>query len=275
MEKAMKMASIPGIGTLNHGGGISAFVLALALTVSVTNGARAEGDDATKILKMMTDYMASQKSIDVNYDTDVEVITNDLQKIQFTSSGHLLMVRPDKVRVSRVGGYTDVELVFDGKTTTVLDHDHNVYTEISSPGTVEQLVERMRDEFQLPVPGADLLLATSFDRLMDGVIDAKHIGLGVVDGVECEHLAFRNLDTDWQLWVETGAHPVPHKYVITNKAVSGSPQYTLVITHLVTDGPIAADAFAFKAPAGAKKVEMKDLHDIDEVPSGVVAGGSK
>jgi hypothetical protein len=270
----MKLASIPGTGTLNHGGGIAAFALALTMTVSVAQSARAD-DDAVKILKGMSDYMASQKSINVNYDTDVEVITNDLQKIQFTSSGHLLMVRPDKLRVNRTGGYTDVELVFDGKTATVFDHDHNAYTEISSAGNVEQLVERMRDEFELPVPGADLLLATSFDRLMDGVIDAKHIGLGMVDGVECEHLAFRNLETDWQLWVEVGAHPVPHKYVITNKAVSGSPQYTLRITSMVTDGPIAPDAFVFKAPTGAKKAEMKEMHDIDEVPAGVVAGGKK
>jgi hypothetical protein len=271
----MRLASIPRILANDQGGRVSALVLALTLTVSVMGSARAEGDDATKILKTMSDYMASQKSINVNYDTDVEVITGDLQKIQFTSSGHVLMVRPDKLRVSRVGGYSDVELVFDGKTTDVLDHDHNVFTEISSAGTVEQLVERMRDEFQLPVPGADLLMATSFERLMDGVIDARHIGQGVVDGVECEHLAFRNLDTDWQLWVEAGPHPVPHKYVITNKGVTGAPQYTLHIISMVTDGPIAADAFVFKAPTGAKKAEMTDLHDIDEVPTGVVAGGSK
>ena len=28
------------------------------------------------------------------------------------------------------------------------------------------------------------------------------MGRGVIDGIECEHLAFRNPDTDWQLWVE-------------------------------------------------------------------------
>jgi len=32
-------------------------------------------------------------------------------------------------------------------------------------------------------------------------------------GVECEHLAFRGHVTDWQLWIETGAKPVPRKYV--------------------------------------------------------------
>ena len=270
----MRLASIPRISPLKNGGGIAAFVLALTMTVSGAQSAWAD-DDAVAILKTMSDYMASQKSINVSYDTDIEVVTADLQKIQFTSSGHLLMVRPDKLRVSRVGGYSDVELVFDGKMTDVFDHDHHVYTEISSAGTVEQLVDRMRDEFQLPVPGADLLLATSFDRLMDGVIDARHIGLGVVDGVECEHLAFRNEDTDWQLWVEVGSHPVPHKYVITNKGITGAPQYTLRIISMVTDGPIPADAFVFNAPAGTTKAEMKDLHDLDEVPTGVVAGGSK
>ena len=59
------------------------------------------------------------------------------------------------------------------------------------------------------MPGTDLLLTSSFDELMQGVIDGKHIGQGVIDGVECEHLAFRNADTDWQIWVETGARPIP------------------------------------------------------------------
>ena len=56
------------------------------------------------------------------------------------------------------------------------------------------------------------------------MIEAKHIGRGVIDGVECEHLAFRNQDVDWQLWVQVGAKPIPCKYVITSKAVGiGAP----------------------------------------------------
>ena len=116
----MRLASIPRILANDQGGRVSALVLALPLTVSVAGSVRAEGDDATKILKTMSDYMATQKSINVNYDTDIEVITADLQKIQFTSSGHVLMVRPDKLRVSRTGGYSDVELIFDGDPKSVV-----------------------------------------------------------------------------------------------------------------------------------------------------------
>jgi hypothetical protein len=99
------------------------------------------------------------------------------------------------------------------------------------------------------------------------------IGRGVVDGVECEHLAFRNVDTDWQIWVELGARPIPHKYVITSKAVTGMPQYTLRIKEWRTDFP--TDAFAFKPAQGAQKVALEALADTDEVPQGTVTTGEK
>ena len=53
------------------------------------------------------------------------------------------------------------------------------------------------------------------------------MGRGVIDGIECEHLAFRNVDTDWQLWVEVGDPPIPRKMVITSKTTNSAPQYTL------------------------------------------------
>jgi hypothetical protein len=110
---------------------------------------------------------------------------------------------------------------------------------------------------------------------MDGVLDAKHIGQGVIEGVECEHLAFRTLDTDWQIWVETGDHPIPRKYVITSKATAAAPQYTITIRDWKTDAQASADAFTFKPPANAKKADFAALSDIDEVPPGIVKGEMK
>src|SRR5215210_6366964 len=69
----------------------------------------ASADDPSKLLKAMADYMAAQKSISATFDSDVEVVTPELEKIQFTSSGKLQLARPDKLRVSRTGGYADVQ----------------------------------------------------------------------------------------------------------------------------------------------------------------------
>jgi hypothetical protein len=251
----------------------SAITLVLAALLSATPSAQAQ--DATKILKAMTDYVASQKVISATYDSDIEVITNNLQKIQFASSGQLLLSRPDKARVSRIGGYVDAELVFDGKTLSVLGKNLNAYAQTDATGSIDQLVARLRDEFGVPIPGADLLLSGAYDGMMEDVLDAKHIGRGVIDGVECEHLAFRNNDVDWQIWIQLGSRPIPRQYVITNKAVAAAPQYTLRIKEWKTDVQVPADAFAFKPPADAKKVDIKALSGIDEVPLGVAPGEKK
>ncbi|MDB5553942.1 MAG: rane protein [Rhizobium sp.] len=271
----MKLCSMPRIRPPARRAWIAVATLMLAAIVAGLQPAHAQEDNAKKILKAMSDYIGSQKSLSITFDSDIEVITNSLQKIQFTNSGQMQMVRPDKLWATRSGGYVDVDLVFDGATARVFGRHNNIYTEIASPGSVDQLIVRLRDEYRFAIPGADLLLSSSYDRLMEDVVDAKHIGQGVVDGVDCEHLAFRNVETDWQIWVEAGPRPIPRKYVITSKAIASAPQYTLRIKNWSTDAPISADAFVFKAPAGAKKVDARDLQDIDEVPAGVVAGGEK
>ena len=103
--------------------------LLLSAFLFISSGARAQSDDANKILKAMSDYMASQKNISLSFDTAVEVITPEVQKIQFASSGHLQIGRPDKIHASRTGGYADAELVFDGKTITVLAKHLNSYAQ--------------------------------------------------------------------------------------------------------------------------------------------------
>jgi hypothetical protein len=67
--------------------------------------AAAQGDDAGKILKAMSDYLAGQKSISMTFDSDIEVMTDAFQKIQFASSGQVQLSRPNMVRATRAGGY--------------------------------------------------------------------------------------------------------------------------------------------------------------------------
>ena len=253
----------------------AAIAFALTMLLSIVQSAQAQDQDAAKILKAMTSYVASQKVISATYDTDIEVITNDLQKIQFASSSQMLLSRPDKIRAQRNGGYANVELIFDGKTLSVLGKNVNAYAQKDAAGSIDQLVVWLRNQLGAAIPGADLLMSNAYEELMKDVLDAKHIGRGVIDGVECDHLAFRNNDVDWQLWVQVGSRPIPRKYVITSKAVTGAPQYTLRIKEWKTDVQVPADAFAFKPPSDAKKVDFSALSGIDEVPPGVAPGEKK
>lgn len=253
---------------------VAALLIASGLSATCIGAGAAHANDAASILRAMSDHIASQQNVSISYDSDIEIMTPDMQKIQFASSGQLALRQPDKLRVTRTGGYADVELVYDGTNLTVSDRAHKVYGQLPAPSTIDQLVDHIRDK-GIEVPGADLLLANSYAALMDGVYDAKHIGRGVIGGHECEHLAFRTRDADWQIWIEAGATPIPRKYIITTKTVTGAPQYTLRINSWKPSPDTSAEAFTFKPSADMKKRELQDLGHIDEIPPGTSPSGDK
>jgi hypothetical protein len=240
------------------------WLLASALTVLPIGNAMA--DDAKDLLKAMSDYMAKQKTFSFSYDSSVEAVTRNFEKLQFASSGKVDVERPDKISVSRIGGFADMETVFDGTTLSILGKNLNVYSQVEAKGTLDDLGEQLSSAGIDP-PGADILASNVFDTLMDGVTDARHISSAYIDGVECEYLAFRSHDVDWQIWIQTGDQPVPRRYVITSKHLSQAPQYTLETRDWKFGSAVAANDFKFKAPAGAKKVDLGDIAQIDEVPS--------
>lgn len=121
--------------------------IALLATVLAAFPTLAWADDANEILKAMSQYLANQKNLSASFDSDIEVITTELQKIQFASSGHLEMSRPDKLHASRTGGYADVEIVFDGKTASVYGKNANGYIQVDAPGSVDEFFNRLSENW--------------------------------------------------------------------------------------------------------------------------------
>ena len=133
--------------TKTSAAGISAAALVLMIGLGAP-AARADEAYAKSQLKAMSDYLAAQKTISFGYDTNFEVVTKDHQKLALASSGAVELNRPDKFRATRSGGFADVEMVFDGKTLTLLGKDANLYTQVDVPGTLDHLVDELRDKYQ-------------------------------------------------------------------------------------------------------------------------------
>jgi hypothetical protein len=250
-------------------------ILALIAGVGTPSGASADEADAKSLFKAMSDYLAAQTVISFGYDATYEVVTGDQQKLALASSGTVTLSRPDKIHATRSAGFADVEMLFDGKTLTLLGKNANLYSQIEVPGTIDHLVDELRDKYNKPLPGADLLLSNVNDVLMANVVDVKDLGSGVIGGVECDYLAFRTEEVDWQIWIAQGDRPYPCRYVITTKLVAMAPQYTLQIRDWKTGDEAAADDFGFKNATNAAKVEPKELKDSNDIPQHFVTGGAQ
>ena len=93
--------------------------------------------------------------------------------------------------------------------------------------------------------------------------------------MECDHLAFRTKEVDWQIWIAQGARPYPCRYVITSKQVTGWPQYMLDITAWKAGTEVAPDSFKLEIPSGAKKLMPDEIPDLNEIPGIFTVKGAK
>jgi hypothetical protein len=246
---------------------VAVLAVTAAMGATTISAGRADEANAKSLLKAMSDYLAGQKAISFDYDTTLEIVSTQQQKIGLASSGTVTLDRPDKLRATRTGGFANVEMVFDGKMLTLLGKNANLYAQIEAPGTIDQLVDVLRDKYHRPVPAADLLMSDPYKELMPEVNDAKDLGSGVIHGVECDHLAFRTKEVDWQIWIAQGARPYPCRYVITSKKVAGSPQYSIDITGWKTGAEVASDGFKLDIPSGARQLTAGQVPELNDIPA--------
>ena len=137
-------------------------IVAIGLTSLLALGssiAGADEADAKRLLKAMTDYIAAQKAISFVFDSTLDVVTPEDQVIGLASSGSVTLSRPDKLHATRSGGFADIEMNFDGETLTILGKNINAYTQKKKPGSVDHLIDELKDTYNRPLPAADLLLS--------------------------------------------------------------------------------------------------------------------
>jgi hypothetical protein len=143
------------------------------------------------------------------------------------------------------------------------------------PAKIDNLVDVLREKYNRPLPAADLLMSNSYDELMADVTDVKDLGSGVINGVECDYLAFRKKKIDFQIRIAQGARPYPCRYAITSKDIPLSPQYSIQISDWKTGAEVAADDFGFKNATKAKKVDVKDLKGMSALPDHFKKGATQ
>lgn len=248
------------------GGGCLAFGMVLGVGTVILPPAQAQDLDpnATEVLQFMSDYLADLEAFSVNSDIDFEVIATNGQKLQFSSYASVLLNRPNGIHVRRQGPLADVDIMFNGSQLTLFGRRINAYVQQAFMGTVDEAILAVEADTGIPFPGADLLFSNPYEVLMEGVTSSQYLGTGYIDGVEVHHLAFREDDVDWQIWVQTGDQPLPMKYVITTKWVTGAPQYETRLRDWNTNPSVSQDAFTFTAPTGARQLEALPPSQLED-----------
>jgi hypothetical protein len=244
---------------------VAALVLVASLPAGPAMAAAGINPDADEILKSMSTFLAGTKAFSVSADIGNEVITKEGEKLQFDSSATLVVQRPSRLYATRQGRFADVEMFFDGKTVTLYGKNLNAYLQKEAAGTLDDAIATTESAIGIDLPGTDLLLADPYAVLSSGITSSGYHGTDYVQGVQCHHLSFRKDQVDWQLWVKTGDEPLPMKYVITTKWMTGAPQYSVQFSNWNLKPVIAGDRFTFAVPKGAQKLDSLPVDEAGEI----------
>jgi hypothetical protein len=221
-----------------------------------TSGSELMAPEATQVLRRMSDYLAGLRSFQVETVATDEVVLQSGQKVEYLTQSRTMVQRPNHVRSERVGPIADVVFRYDGQNFSVFGNRSGFYAIAAAPPTLDAAVDAARELYGLELPGADLLNSRPYETLTEGMTSAQNLGLEPIDGVNCHHLALRGNDVDLQLWIQDGDQPLPRRYVITSKMVRGEPEFTLQLSHWEPNAPIADDAFMFRPPPGATRINF-------------------
>jgi hypothetical protein len=213
---------------------------------------------AMAALNKMSDYLKTLKSFKIKSEVSKDEIVDSNMKIQKSASNEMFVHLPDRLFAHIKGDEQDLQFIYDGSNLTLYDVPRKYYATAAAPPTVSRTLDAVQARYGIVFPMADFIQMAAQENLLQNITDAGYIGTSFIDGVECEHVAARQKDVDWQVWIEKGSKPLPRKLVITTKTEPTQPQFVARIDW-DTAADIDSNLFSFNPPSDAVRIKFRRL----------------
>jgi hypothetical protein len=212
---------------------------------------------ADQLLRSMSDHLRALPQFSFRAEITEEQFFEPGQRLQFGRTATVVVRRPDRLRAVSEGDMGRTQFFYDGQTATLVDLAQNRYASFQQKGSLDRVLQTSTRSYQLRAPLSHLLYSDPYASLAAQDRLGTYIGKATIAGRTCHHLAFRQKDVDWQIWIRTGNEPLPCKLVVTDKQESNRGLQFSAMFGQWTTAPVSRDdTFTFRPPAGAVKVDL-------------------
>jgi hypothetical protein len=160
------------------------------------------------------------------------------------------------MRSDRKGEVVDATLYYDGDNLAIYGKRADLYAQTKAPPTLDRAIDFARERLDMEAPAADLLYSNPYEGLMEDVVAGRYLGTAEIRGKTCHHLAYKGNQTDWQIWIDAGAQPLPCKYLIVSKDMRAAPEFSVEFRDWEENPRLAADTFVFEPPRDAQEISF-------------------
>jgi hypothetical protein len=203
--------------------------------------------------------LSTLSSFEIKTDTTLDLVTVRGQRVQLGGVAHYKVRRPDGFRIDVDSDFMSRRFYFDGKQFTVVAPQLGYYASAAAPPTIRQTLDVVWNKFGIALPLEDLFRWSDPEiSRVEKLTSAFAVGPATIDGVATDHYAFREGAHDWEIWIEQGARPIPHKLVIVDQSDPARPAYVARLTWNIKP-TLTADDFTFKPGPDSKPIHIATL----------------
>ena len=212
---------------------------------------------AMEALQKMGEFLRTLKNFEVSFKVSKDEVLDSGQKVMVDGVGELTVQRPDRFHFSTKidEAHRDLQFFYDGKTFTIYGNTNKFYATVPAPATIRELLDVAEERYDIHLPFRDLFVWGTGEADVAAIQSAIYIGPAKINDVPCDHYAFRNVDVDWQIWIQKGDTPLPRKLVITTIDEVEQPQYVSNMSWNLSP-KINTKLFTFVPPKDAHKIEF-------------------
>jgi hypothetical protein len=222
---------------------------------SKSAAAPARDPQAMTALQRMGDYLRTLRSFELRTKTTIEEPISNGQKLEFAGTALYRIRRPDAFFIETTSDRAIRQYFYDGRAFTVYAPRQDFYATIAAPPTIRETVDKIYREAGIALPLADLFYWSEANAPTDRIASATRVGYARVDGVDTDQYAFRGEETDWQIWIERGARPLPRRIVIVSKNDPAQPEYAATLSWNLSPR-LAANSFGFRPDREARPIAL-------------------
>jgi hypothetical protein len=213
---------------------------------------------ALEIVRRMSERLAGAERLRVAIDLSYDAVQGDGEVIEYGATRRLALKRPDHLRVDAETRDGEQRLLsYDGRQLAFADVRSNVYATVARSGDLDSTLAYLHDELGIPTPLAELFSKDLPELLARESDSGVWVDRQAIDGVLCDHLAFRSTETGLQLWIAAAGEPLPQRIVIVYESAPGRPQFRANLRDWDLSPWLRDSHFAFAPPKGAERIYFR------------------
>jgi len=211
---------------------------------------------AQQVLKQMSDLLSASPAYSFNALTIKEQVLPSGQKLQYDSAISVKMQRPNALFVNEISGTKKKALWYKNSQMTLVDKTKNFYATTKTPANTEDTLDFIMDKYEVSMPLSDFVFKDLYKNLTQNVLSGFYVAKTEINSIKTHHLAFRQNNLDWQIWIDAEGKPVPRKFVITYNDKTSIPQFEAFFKDWNLNPQFQPNEFNFIPSKDAVKIEF-------------------